>query len=109
MQVDLIFVMFVIFSRPILCIEINFSSNAVVGNHWVHELKNAIWATYDMNSLPNSTQHQPKVNPFSIIHEQFKDGKVHRYSDRKKRSISNEDQVRLFYPYSSNCERFIYY
>ena len=109
MQVDLIFVMFVIFLLPILCIEINFSSNAVVGNHWVHELKNAIWATYDMNSLPNSTQHQPKVNPFSIIHEQFKDGKVHRYKDRKKRSIANEDQVRPFYLYSSKCEWFIHY
>jgi len=104
MQVDLIFVMYVIFLLPILCIEINFSSNAVVGNHWIHELKNAIWATYDMNSLPNSTQHQPKVNPFSIIHEQFKDGKVHRYKDRKKRSIANEDQVRLIYLCSSKCE-----
>ena len=81
----------------VLCIRIHVSIKFVVGNHWVHELKNAIWATYDMNSLPNSTQHQPKVNPFSIIHEQFKDGKVHRYSDRKKRSMANGDQVRLFH------------
>ena len=83
---------------PISCVCIHLL-NVVVGNHWVHELKNAIWATYDMNSLPNSTQHQPKVNPFGIIHEQFKDGKVHRYSDRKKRSMANEDQVNLFHLY----------
>ena len=89
---------------PLYEFKLIFSSNVVVGNHWVHELKNAIWAAYDMNSLPNSTQHQPKVNPFSIIHEQFKDGKVHRYSDRKKRSMAKEDQVRLFYLYSSKCK-----
>ena len=93
---------------PFYVFKFIFPSNVLVGNHWVHELKNAIWAAYDMNSLPNSTQHQPKVNPFSIIHEQFKDGKVHRYSDRKKRSMTNEDKVRLSYLYSSKCECFIH-
>ena len=93
-----------IFPSNVVVGKLIFSSNFVAGNHWVHELKNAIWAAYDMNSLPNSTQHQPKVNPFSIIHEQFKDGKVHRYSDRKKRSMGNADKVRLSYLYSSKCE-----
>ena len=55
-----------------------------IGNKWLHELKDALWVTYDMNSGPNTTLNKP-IQEFDM-------------SDldnmKKKRSISDNEQVK---------------
>ena len=54
-----------------------------IGNRWLHELKDAIWVTYDMNSEPNTTLNKP-IQEFDMSE---------LYNIKKKRSISDNHQV----------------
>ena len=63
-----------------------------IGNRWLHELKDAIWVAYDMNSGPNSTLSKP-IQEFDMID---------LYNIKKKRSISDNDQVKTLLLYNSD-------